>query len=130
MPGESAPLIAPGSEMSGGMPIPSLANTVTPGERPMTLYNGEGAVTGPQVPGGGPIIAVNTRAEDFMADGIIPGGGFGMGRQPRRNPYRSFGGMGMSPMMPSVSRYTPMEGGAAMPSSVSSGAQITINKME
>jgi hypothetical protein len=36
----------------------------------------------------------------------------------------------MSPMMPSVSRYTPMEGGNGMSSSVSSGAPITITKLE
>jgi hypothetical protein len=111
----------PDSEMSGGMMPPNMSNVVTPGE---------GLVTGPQIPGGGPIIAVRTDSEAMMADGLLMGSGFGMSRQPRRNPYRSFGGMGMGPMMPSVSRYTPMEGGNAMPSSITPGGQITINKME
>jgi hypothetical protein len=138
MPGEGAPLIAPGSEMSmapaqtiGGMNIPNLANNVIPGQSGL---DGEGLTRGAQVPGTGPVIAVRTDAEAMMADGIMPGG-FGMGRQPRRG-FRSFGGMGemggmggMSPMMPSVSRYTPMEGGSGMPSSTPSGP-ITINKIE
>ena len=103
----------------GGMyppSIPALINTS------QSSQEGEGFVAGAQVPGMGPIITVNTRAEDFMADGIMP---IGMNRQPRR----SFRG-GMSPMMPSVSRYTPMEGGNGMSSSVSSGAPITITKLE
>jgi hypothetical protein len=52
-----------------------------------------------------------------------------MGRQVRRNPYRSFGGnfgdpMGsMGPMGPAQQRYTPMEGGG-------SNGHITITKLE
>jgi hypothetical protein len=106
---------------------PNMANTIIQGQRP-NIEN-EGLTRGPQVPGMGPIIAVRTDAEAMMADGIMPGG-FNMGRQPRRSGYRGFGGMNMGPMMPSVSRYTPMEGGGAMPSSVSSGAPITITKLE
>jgi hypothetical protein len=106
----------------GGLPPPSMPALIN-----ATSSQGEGFVSGPQVPGGGPVITIRTDAEAMMADGIMPGGGFGMGRQPRRS-FRSFGGM--SPMMPSVSRYTPMEGGSAMPSSVSSGAPITITKLE
>jgi len=108
----------------GGLPPPSMPALIN-----ATGSQGEGFVSGPQVPGGGPVITIRTDAEAMMADGIMPGG-FNMGRQPRRS-FRSFGGMGgMSPMMPSVSRYNPMEGGSAMPSSVSSGAPITINKLE
>jgi DNA-directed RNA polymerase II subunit RPB2 len=108
----------------GGMPIPNFENSVV---------GNEGFVSGPQVPGNGPVIAVRTDAEAMMADGLMPGGGFGMSRQPRRNGYRSFGGMGgMNQMMPSVSRYSPMEGGnsSGMGSSMSSGAPITITKLE
>jgi DNA-directed RNA polymerase II subunit RPB2 len=125
MPGE---VITQPAEVTtiGGMPPPSIPALINPN---MPSQQGEGFVTGAQVPGGGPIITVNTRTEDFIADGIMPGG-FGMSRQPRRG-FRSFGGMsGMSPMMPSVSRYNPMEGGSVMPSSVSSGAPITITKLE
>jgi DNA-directed RNA polymerase II subunit RPB2 len=110
----------------GGMPPPNLSNNIIPGQRP--LVENEGFINGPQVPGTGPVIAIRTDAEAMMADGIMPGG---FGRAPRRASYRGFGGgMNMNPMMPSVSRYTPMEGGSAMPSSVSSGAPITITKLE
>jgi DNA-directed RNA polymerase II subunit RPB2 len=110
----------------GGLPPPSMPALIN-----TEVTQGEGLVAGAQVPGMGPVITVSTNQEDFMRDGIMPGG-FGMGRQPRRS-FRSFGGMGgmnMGPMMPSVSRYTPMEGGGGMPSSVSSSGPITINKIE
>jgi hypothetical protein len=108
----------------GGLLPPSMPALIN-----STVPQGEGFVSGPQVPGGGPVITVRTDNEAMMADGIMPGG-FNMGRQPRRS-FRSFGGMsGMGPMMPSAPRYTPMEGGNGMPSSVSSGGQITINKIE
>ena len=57
-----------------------------------------------------------------MADGLMLGG---MGRQVRRNQYRSFGGQmsPMGPMGPLQPRYTPMEGGG-------SGGHITITKLE
>ncbi len=112
--------ISPSGSIIGGMPAPNLE----------TMIGGEGIVNGPQVPGNGPIIAVRTDNEAMMADGIMPGG-FNMGRQPRRNPYRSFGGMGgmggMGPMMPSVQSYTPMEGGNS--GGLSSGS-IKITKLE
>jgi len=96
---------------SGGMPPPNFSSTV----------GGEGPVRGPQVPGGGPVITVRTDAEAMMADGLM---GAGIGRQVRRNPYRSFGGMGqIGPMGPVQPRYTPMEGG-------NSGGLITITKLE
>jgi hypothetical protein len=109
---------APVNEMMGGMPPPALENTIS----------GEGIVPGPTTPGGGPVIAVRTDSEAMMMDGIMPGG-FGMGRQVRRNPFR--GGMNMGPMMPMTSRYTPMDGGGSggMPSSAPSGP-ITITKLE
>jgi hypothetical protein len=108
----------------GGLLPPSMPALIN-----STVPQGEGFVSGPQVPGGGPVITVRTDSEAMMADGIMPDG-FNMGRQPRRS-FRSFGGMGgMGPMMPSVSRYTPMEGGNGMASSVASGGQITINKIE
>jgi DNA-directed RNA polymerase II subunit RPB2 len=116
VPGEALAQPAEVTPNVGGMYPPSIPALIN------TSQEGEGFVAGAQVPGMGPIITVNTRAEDFMADGIMP---IGMNRQPRR----SFRG-GMSPMMPSVSRYTPMEGGNGMSSSVSSGAPITITKLE
>jgi hypothetical protein len=119
------PTLAP-TPTIGGMPPPNLSNNIIPGQRP--LIENEGFINGPQVPGTGPVIAIRTDAEAMMADGIMPGG---FGRAPRRASYRGFGGgMNMNQMMPAVSRYTPMEGGSAMPSSVSSGAPITITKLE
>ncbi len=107
--------------MVGGMPLPSMPAIITPGERPQLLED-EGLMTGPQVPGGGPVITVRTDDAAMMADGIMPNI-----RQPRRNPFR--GGQ----MMPTVQRYTPMEGGMpsgiTMPSSTSHN-QITITKLE
>ena len=127
MPGEVIAQPAEGitAPTFGGMPPPSMPALINAG---LPSQQGEGFVTGGQVPGAGPVITVRTDTEAMMADGIMPGG-FGMGRQPRRS-FRSFGGMNMAPMMPSISRYTPMEGGNAMPSSVSSGAPITITKLE
>jgi DNA-directed RNA polymerase II subunit RPB2 len=106
--------MSPSGSIIGGMPAPNLE----------TMIGGEGVISGPQVPSMGPIIAVRTDSEAMIADGIMPGG-FNMGRQPRRNPYRSFGGMG--PMMPSVSSYTPMEGGNG---GGSSSGPIKITKLE
>jgi hypothetical protein len=108
------------SNMSGGMPPPSLSMTVS----------GEGLTRGPGVPGGAPVISVRTDREAYMADGIIdPGfGGFG-NRQVRRSGYRGGGmGMGMGPMMPMAPRYTPMEGGSEGGSS--SSGPIRITKLE
>ena len=107
------------SNMSGGMPPPSLSTTVS----------GEGLTRGPGVPGGAPVISVRTDREAYMADGIIdPGfGGFG-NRQVRRSSYRGGMGMGMGPMMPMAPRYTPMEGGSE--GSSSSSGPIRITKLE
>jgi DNA-directed RNA polymerase II subunit RPB2 len=115
--------VASNPVMIGGLPLPSLETTVS----------GEGIVPGPSTPGGGPVIAVRTDNEAMMMDGIMPSGGFGMGRQVRRNPFR--GGMNMAPMMPMApmtSRYTPMDGGGSgmMPSSTPSSGPITITKLE
>jgi DNA-directed RNA polymerase II subunit RPB2 len=110
----------------GGMPIPSMSNTIS-------LNENEGIVNGPSVPGTGPVISVRTDPEAMMNDGIPVFGGFGIGRQVRRNPYRSMGGMGgmggMGQMIPSNPRYTPMEGGSA-PSSSSSNVPLRITKLE
>jgi hypothetical protein len=90
----------------------------------------EGYIAGAQVPGGGRTIAIRTDPAAMMADGI-PVGGFEGPRQVRRSSYRSFGGMNqMGPMGPPAPRYTPMEGGNGMASSMSSGAPIRINKIE
>jgi DNA-directed RNA polymerase II subunit RPB2 len=110
------------SGMLGGMYPPSLTSLIVPEQSPQ--IEGEGFISGPQVPGGGPVITVRTDSEAMMADGIMPGG-FGMGRQPRRS-FRSFGGMNQ--MMPSVQRYTPMEGGMNIPQG--SHVNVTINKIE
>jgi hypothetical protein len=114
IPGSSAPSIV------GGMPLPSMTNIITPDE-------GEGIVNGPSVPGTGPVISIRTDPEAMMNDGIPVFGGVGMGRQVRRNPYRSMGGMNQ--MMPATPRYTPMEGGGAT-ASPSSNTPIRITKLE
>jgi DNA-directed RNA polymerase II subunit RPB2 len=123
MPGAANPVMMPGEEpMVGGLPPPAMTNIITPGE---------GIVQGPSVPSQGPVIAISTNESDFIRDGLIPGGGFGMSRPVRRNPYRSFGGMGMGPMMPSVQRYSPMDGGGSgMPMPSGSNLNVTINKIE
>jgi len=101
----AAPAVIPGQTF-GGMPPPAFADTVA----------GEGVVRGASTPGIGPVITVRTDEEAMMADGIMPQG-FGIGRQIRRNPYRSgFGGGGGGgfggPMSPMMSRYQPsMNGG-------------------
>ena len=117
--------------LSGGMPIPSMQNVITPGQISINSEsNGEGIVTGAGVPGMGPVITIRTDAGAYAADGILPDG-FGMGRQPRRNPFR--GGMGqMMQMGPMAPRYIPMDGGNGMASSMSSQSHqpITITKLE
>jgi hypothetical protein len=102
------------------MPLPSMTNIITPDE-------GEGIVNGPSVPGTGPVISIRTDPEAMMNDGIPVFGGVGMGRQVRRNSYRSMGGMNQ--MMPATPRYTPMEGGAAA-AAPSPNMPIRITKLE
>ena len=107
----------------GGMPLPSMPNTVSdniPG------IPGEGLVGGPSVPGTGPVITVRTDMEAMMSDGIMPSG-FSQSRQPRRNQFRG----GMSPM---ASRYNPMDNDG-MTSSMPTGGgirtgPITITKLD
>jgi hypothetical protein len=116
-------IIIPGSSAApivGGMPLPSMTNIITPDE-------GEGIVNGPSVPGTGPVISIRTDPEAMMNDGIPVFGGVGMGRQVRRNSYRSMGGMNQ--MMPATPRYTPMEGGAAA-AAPSPNMPIRITKLE
>jgi hypothetical protein len=103
--------------LEGGMLPPQLTNTV---------IEGEGVVSGPAVPGNGPVISVRTDPEAMLADGIMPGG---PSRQIRRNQYR--GGMGgsmLGPMMPNTPRYSPMDG--EKPISTGPNVSITVNKME
>ncbi len=117
---------------------------VMPGAAPMVgglvLPGSEGVVVdGPQVPSGGTVIAVSTTPDDFMRDGLMPGG-YGMQRAPRRSPYRGFGGMGMGmgPMGPPAPRYSPMDGGASgasgggggMPLPTGPSVRVNITKME
>ena len=129
---ETNQVMMPPQLQQGGLGIPSMSTVIQSGgmppPNPITTLGGEGPVRGPQVPGGGPVITVRTDAEAMRADGLMMG--VGMGRQVRRNQYRSFGGMGpmgpmgqMGPMGPLQQRYTPMEGG-------SSGGNITITKLE
>jgi hypothetical protein len=131
VPGAANPVMMPGEEpMVGGLPVPSMTNIITPGAS-QPSFQEEGIVQGAGVPSQAPVIAISTNESDFIRDGLIPGGGFGMSRPVRRNPYRSFGGMGMGPMMPSVQRYSPMDGGGggiSMPSG--SNLNVTITKME
>ena len=116
-------VIMPGAPPSqlGGMPPPALVETVP----------------GASVPGAGRVIAVDTSGGAFERDGLIPGG-YGAPRAPRRNPFRSFGGMGMGgmgmgPMGPPSPRYSPMDGGGggggvSLPTG--SGMKVNITKLE
>jgi len=105
--------------MMGGLPLPSLTNEIS---------GGDGIVRGAAVPGMGPVITIRTDQEAMMADGIMPEFG---GRPVRRSPFRMGGGMGMGPMMPSVPRYTPMDGGNGMPPSGGhNNVQVNITKLE
>jgi len=104
--GATNQVIMPLQNQSGGLLPPNLPTMV-----------GEGVVRGPQVPGGGPVLNVDTSEMAFITDGIIPQSGIG-GRQIRRNPYRNFS----SPV-----QYTPMSGG--LPNQ-SQGNNITITKLE
>ena len=112
-------VIMPGEQQMGGLPAPNYENTIS-------TY-GEGFITGGQVPGmAKSVLVVDTSIDAMMRDGIEPPG---MGYRPiRRN--RSYGGGMGGPMGPVVPRYTPMEGGNSMPSSVGSTGPITINKLE
>ena len=110
--------VMPVMPIIGGMPVPSLPNTVT-------AVPNEGLVTGPSVPGGGPVITIRTDMEAMMSDGIMPQG-FSQGRQLRRNPFRG-GGMGPMPLVP---RYNPMDGGGGNGTMPSGGSQIRITKLE
>jgi hypothetical protein len=133
--GLANPVLMPGEEpMVGGLPVPAMTDIINPGIPISTGMQSEGIVQGAGVPSRAPVIAISTNESDFIRDGLIPGGGFGMGRPVRRSPYRGFGGMGMGqmgPMGPAVQRYNPMDGGgggAPMPSG--SHLNVTINKME
>ena len=106
MEAERNQVIMPLQNQSGGLLPPNLPTVV-----------GEGLVRGPQVPGGGPVLNVDTSEMAFITDGIIPESGMG-GRQIRRTPYRNFS----SPV-----QYTPMGGG--LPNQ-SQGNNITITKLE
>lgn len=115
--------LAPSGTFVGGMPLPSSSR----------IIEGEGIVTGPSTPGGGVVINVPTDPDSMMRDGLIPSGFGGMGRQPRRNPFRGGfgGGMGeMGPMGPMTPRYTPMEGGMNIPTASNGSAPIRITKLE
>jgi hypothetical protein len=131
-PGMANPVVMPGAPMVGGLPIPGMTDMVnlrSPTPMPPMLED-EGIVQGAAVPNNGPVIAVNTEPSAFIRDGLVPDG-FGMGGRPvRRNPFRSFGGM--NTMMPSVQRYSPMDGGGggSMPMPSGSHVNVTINKIE
>ena len=102
----------------GGMLIPSNAQII----QPHLPIGGEEHVKGPQVPGSGPVLNVDTSDTAYVRDGIMPLSG---GRQIRRNPYRSFGG---SPQqMGQMGQMGQMSGG--LPNQ-SSGGNITITKLE
>jgi DNA-directed RNA polymerase II subunit RPB2 len=122
VPGESEGGPAP---VVGGMPVPAMSNMISP-----SGLENEGVVTGPSVPGNGPVINIRTDPEAMMSDGINVFGNF-PNRQVRRSPYRNGGGM-MSPMMPMTQRYTPMEGGSSVTggSMSQSNIQVKITKLE
>jgi hypothetical protein len=133
--GEASPigLPLPPSQVGtqeGGMPVPDLPLNFYPSRSPA-----DEAVRGASVPGmSNMVIPVDTSPMAMMSDGIMPE--MGMGRQIRRNPYR--GGMGMGPMMPSVSRYTPsMDGGMSgisasglTGSGLPASGSLTVTKLE
>jgi DNA-directed RNA polymerase II subunit RPB2 len=124
-------VIMPGAPPSqlGGMPPPALVETVP----------------GASVPGAGPVVAVDTSERAFALQGLMPGE-YGVPRAPRRNPFRSFGGMGMAgmgmggmggmgmgPMGPPSPRYSPMDGGGggggiSLPTG--SNVKVNITKLE
>ena len=126
VPGEGEGVAVGGpSPTVGGMPPPSNAQLITPGE-----FQREGYIAGAQVPAAGKIINIRTDAGAFMADGI-PMGGFDMPRQVRRSNYRGFGGMNqMGPMGPAMPRYTPMAGGQEPVMTSGSNVSVKINKIE
>jgi DNA-directed RNA polymerase II subunit RPB2 len=103
-------------QMIGGLPPPSLSSTIS--------MSGEGPVTGPSVPGGGPVITVRTDNEAFFNDGLMET----MGSRPVRRGFSRMGG-GMGQMMAMTPRYSPMEGGGNGIGN-NSHAPITITKME
>jgi len=74
--------------------------------------------------GGGPMLAVDTSRDAFERDGLLEMGGMGLGRMPRRNPFRSMGGgmMGGSSLLDNS-----MNNGM---STGSSNAPIKVTKME
>ena len=125
------PVGSKGMSPMGGMMAPSF-------EMPVGSYSAsphqDGMIEGGTVPGMGPIIAVRTDDESFVADGLMGG------RPIRRNMYR--GGMNMGQMGPSmgpmVDRYTPASGGylSAMggnnggQSSTNPAVTVTVNKLE
>ena len=115
-------VVIPSEAMTGGLPVPQLTNSISPSPQ----FGGEGLVSGPSNPLTGPVIAVSTTPDDFIRDGIeMPG--FGGMRPVRRSPYRMGGGQ----MMPANPRYTPMEGGNAMPHSGGhNNVQVNITKLE
>jgi hypothetical protein len=104
---QSIEQMQPMQPMSGGLLPPSISGNVPYSGLPLS---DEGIITGPSVPGGGPLLVVRTDRDAMMSDGIIPE----YGRQIRRNQFR--GGQTM-PMTP---KYTPMEG----------STNITITKLE
>lgn len=73
--------------------------------------------------GGGPMIAVDTNPEAFERDGILMGAG--MGRAPRRNPFRiAFGGASSHSTQP-----MPSFGGSESQQSMGN-VPVRVNKME
>jgi DNA-directed RNA polymerase II subunit RPB2 len=108
----------------GGLAAPSLVE-IMGGDRVHQQMEGEGYITGAQIPSGGRIINIRTDPAAMMADGI-PIGGFDAPRQVRRSPYRGNGGMSMSPMMPAMQRYTPMAGGSNNQPVITSGSNVSV----
>jgi len=109
-------------QLIGGY-MPNNSQILQSGGIPPVMIGAERPVIGPQVPGVGPVIAVNTGEDAMIAEGLGLGPAMG-GRQVRRNPFRNFAGPMGGQMGPSQQRYIPMEGGS------SSGGNITITKLE
>jgi hypothetical protein len=106
----------------GGIPLPS--NSITIPIAPEISIT-DAKVSGPATPVTGPMLAVDTSMGAFERDGIGFGGmGMGMNRMPRRNPFRSMGGMMNMPMMSSDNESGGMSQGG------SSNTAIKVNKME
>ena len=110
----------------GGFGQVQMGGLQIPGGNSVTLSVEKDKVEGPIVPGGGPMLAVDTSMGAFERDGI-GFGGMNMGRIPRRNPFRSMGVNNNGMMGGSLSDNDSNDGRI---SQGVSNVAIKVNKME